>query len=125
MNHLPRIEAEITFLPECKGGRKQPPLDLSGGSYRPHVVVEDLNQPRATTVENLSQETYLGVSVVSGLKEVKSGEPFYVELVLIYWPLLTYESLTPGATFTLREGAKIVGHGQVRRVIAEGSITNA
>src|SRR4051794_21290649 len=116
MNHLPRIEAEITFLPECKGGRKEPPLDLSGGGYRPHVIVEDPNQPWAITDGNVSQETYLGVSVVAGPKEVKLGEPFSAELELIFWPRLAYESLTPGATFTLCEGAKVVGHGQVRRV---------
>jgi hypothetical protein len=31
----------------------------------------------------------------------------------MYWPGEKYEQLIPGATFTVREGPKIVGFGQV------------
>ena len=121
MKHPPSIEAEITFLAECNGGRKELPLNLSGGAYRPHLVVEDPNQSLTITTESVSQRTYLGVSFVAGPEQVKSGEPFSAELALIYWLRPGYEALRPGATFTLREGAKIVGHGQVRRVISSGA----
>jgi hypothetical protein len=43
------------------------------------------------------------------------------ELVLVYWPHPVYESLVPGATFTIREGAQVVGYGQVRKVLAGGA----
>jgi len=34
---------------------------------------------------------------------------------LMYYPASTYEELQPGATFTIREGAKVVGYGKVLR----------
>ena len=121
MNQLARIKAEVTFLPESEGGRKEPPSHLSGGEYRPHLVVGDPNQRRAITVGNEIQETYLGVAFLSGPERVESGESFLAELVLMYWPHPVYESLVPGATFTIREGAQVVGYGQVKRLIAGGA----
>ncbi len=121
MNRLPRIEAEVTFLPESAGGRKEPPSGLSGGGYRPHLVVGNSNQRRAITTGSEIQETYVGVAFWSGPEEVEPGEPFLAELVLMYWPHPVYELLVPGATFTVREGAQVVGYGQVKRVIAGGA----
>ena len=69
MNELARIEAELTFLLESEGGRKEPPQLLSGGQYRPHLVVGDPNQRQAVTIGNETQETYLGVAFVSGAVE--------------------------------------------------------
>ncbi len=45
------------------------------------------------------------------------SKPYLVELALIYNPHPAYESLVPGATFTIREGAKVVGYGQVKRLL--------
>jgi hypothetical protein len=121
MNQLARIEAEITFLPESEGGRKEPPATLSGGTYRPHLVVGDPNQRQAIIIGNVIQETYLGVAFISGPDKIISGEPFLAELVLMYWPHPVYESLVPGATFTMREGANVVGYGQVKKMVTNGA----
>jgi translation elongation factor EF-Tu-like GTPase len=121
MNELPRIEAEVTFLPESEGGRKEPPQLLSGGQYRPHLVVGDPNQRQAVTIRNEIQETYLGVAFVSSPSNIESGKSFPTELVLMYWPHPMYESLVPGVTFTMREGARIVGYGQVKRILMNGA----
>jgi hypothetical protein len=40
-----------------------------------------------------------------------------VVLTLMYFPHRMYDKLTAGATFTVREGSKIVGHGEIRRWI--------
>jgi translation elongation factor EF-Tu-like GTPase len=120
MNHQARIEAEVTFLPESEGGRRVLPASLSGGGYMPHLVVGDPNQRRAITIGNEVQETYLGVSFVSGPEKVEPGEAFLAELLLMYWPHPVYESLVPSATFTIREGAQVVGYGRVKEVLAGG-----
>lgn len=121
MNKLPRIEAEVTFLAESEGGRKEPPQLLSGGQCRPHLVVGDPNQRQAVTIGNEIQETYLGVAFVSGPSKIESGKSFPAELALMYWPHPMYESLVSGVTFTMREGARIVGYGRVKRILANGA----
>jgi hypothetical protein len=118
MSELARIEAEVTFIPTSEGGREEPPLLLwSDGSYRPHIVVGDPKQRLAVTVGNVIQETYLGVAFLSGPEKVEFNESFLAELALIYYPHPVYDSLAPGATFTIREGAKVVGYGEVKRVL--------
>ena len=118
MNELARIDAEVIFIPAPEGGRMTPPLLIasSSGSYRPHIVVGDAQQRQAITVGNVIQETYLGVAFLSGPEKVECGEPVLAELALIYYPHPEYDSLVPGATFTIREGSKIVGYGQVKKV---------
>jgi translation elongation factor EF-Tu-like GTPase len=115
---LARIEAEVTFIPASEGGRANPPLLFSsGGSYRPHIVVGDPKQRKAIIVGNEIQETYLGVVFLSGPDAVEAGEPFLAELALIYYPHPAYDSLAPGATFTIREGPKVVGFGEVKKLL--------
>ena len=97
------------------------PANLSGGGYRPHLLVGDPNQRRAITVGNEIQEAYLGVAFVSGPESIEPGEPFLAKLLLMYWPHPMYESLVPGATFTIREGAQVVGYGRVKRVVGSGA----
>jgi translation elongation factor EF-Tu-like GTPase len=121
MNQLARIEAEVTFLPESEGGRIMPSGILSSGVYRPHLVVGDPNQRRAIVEDNEIRELYLGVVFLSGPENVESGKSFSAELALIYYPNPIYDVLIRGATFTVREGARIVGYGRVRRVIAPHS----
>jgi hypothetical protein len=41
--------------------------------------------------------------------------------MLMYWPHPVYESLVAGATFTIREGAQVVGYGRVGQVLAGGA----
>jgi hypothetical protein len=110
----PRIKAQITFLAESEGGRTVLPANFSDGKYRPHVVVGDPNQRRALLVNNVAQETYLGVAFVAGPSNVVPGQSFVAELALMYWPNVSYDSLVPDATFTIREGPHIVGFGSVQ-----------
>ena len=117
----PRITAQVTFLPESDGGRRTLPTDFSGGQYRPHVVVGDPNQREALFVNNVAQETYLGVAFVGGPSNVVAGQLFLAELALLYWPNVSYDSLGPGTTFTLREGPHIVGFGTVASAPINGA----
>jgi len=117
MNQLPLVEAEITFIPELEGGRATPPLLVwSDGSYRPHIVIGDPNQRRAVMVGNEIQETYLGILFKSGPTSVEFNESICAKFYLLYYPHVAYESVVPGATFTIREGARIVGFGQVMKL---------
>ena len=97
MNQQARIEAEITFLPESEGGRAMPLGILSG-------IVEG--------------ELYLGVAFLSGPGNVEPGKTISAELALIYYPNPIYDALVPDGTFTIREGARIVGYSRVGRIIA-------
>jgi hypothetical protein len=117
----PRITAQITFLPPSEGGRENLPTDFSAGRYCPHVVVGDPNQRKGVFVNNVAQEKYLGVAFVGAPSNVLAGEPVVVELALMYWPNVSYDSLVPGATFTLREGPHIIGFGTVQTAPTNGA----
>src|SRR5260370_38376033 len=91
----PRIEAQITFLPASEGGRTELPTDFSDGKYRPHVVVGDPNQRKALLVNNVAQETYLGVAFVDGPSRVVASESFVAVLALIYWQNVSYDPPFP------------------------------
>lgn len=116
----PRITANITFLGASEGGRDVLPANLSSGEYRPHVVI-DPNQLRAVTVDSVSEKTYFGVTFVNGPAQILPGQSFLADLVLMYSPNIKYEGLTPGATFTIREGPRTVGYGRVESVLANGA----
>jgi hypothetical protein len=90
------------------------------GSYRPHVVVGDPKQRQIIAAGNFIQETYLGVAFLSGPEKFEAGESFLAELALIFYPHPAYDSLVPGATFTIREGPVVVGFGEVKRVLLPG-----
>lgn len=115
MNNVTCIEAEITFISKEKGGRETMPL-LSGCVYRPHIVIGDINQRKAILFGNEIQETYLGVAFLSSPKGVELNKLFPAELVLMYYPHPSYDSIIPDAAFTIREGAAIVGFGKVLRL---------
>jgi hypothetical protein len=110
----PTFKAHVTFVPASEGGRSSVPTNFSGGEYRPHLVVGDPNPRSALLVNNVAQETYLGVAFVGGPANIFAGQPFVAELALLYWPNVSYDSLVPGATFTVREGPHIVGFGTVQ-----------
>jgi hypothetical protein len=117
MSELARIKAEVTFIPFSEGGREASPrLAWSGGSYRPHVVVGDPHQREAVVAGNVIRETYLGVAFLSGPEKVEAGRPFLADMALLYYPHPAYDSLAPGAAFTIREGTKVVGYGEVKQV---------
>jgi len=72
-------------------------------------------------IGNVIQETYLGVVFLSGPDKVELGEPVVAEVALMYYPHPGYDSVVPGATFTIREGPRVVGYGKVRRVFLPGA----
>jgi hypothetical protein len=118
VKNLPAVEAEVTFIPKTEGGRATlPPLHLLDGHYRPHIVVGDIHQRQAVLIENEVQENYLGVQFQPTAEKLEFNKPFTAELLLIYYPHPIYEPLVPGATFTIREGAQIVGFGKVKRLL--------
>lgn len=120
MENLPAIEAEVTFIPKTEGGRETlPPLHLLDSYYRSHIVVGDIYQRQAVLIGNEIQETYLGVQFQPTAEKLGFNEPFKAELTLIYYPHPIYESLVSGATFTIREGAQIVGFGKVKRLLID------
>jgi hypothetical protein len=59
---------------------------------------------------NIGDEDYLGVSFVEGPERFDYGEPVRGVLRLDYFPDVNYDALRDGATFTVREGGRIVGH---------------
>ncbi len=125
MSRLPHAKAKLTFLSRAEGGRKStPPVDmLRSFQYRPHIVVGDPRQ-RERREDILSKAQliregdgeYLGVVFSDVDREPKEGEEMTVELVFMYFPQVTYRDAVPGATFTLREGARIVGFGEILEV---------
>ena len=107
------VLTELVFLSPAEGGRQQPPVLGTSSTYRPHVVVQD-RQVRQARVRggDVVDEEYLGVAFLEGPRELRFGEPAEVLLRLDY-PNVDYSSLCVGASFTVREGAKIVGYGIV------------
>ena len=130
---IQKIECEVTFLAETENGPLFWPKTLNGNTYRPHLVVGDPNQRKAiitartvevdrvdglkewVTYNNWIDEEYLGVSFDLGPNNPELGKPLLVTLSLMYWPTLQYENLKAGVSFTVREGATIVGFGKVTR----------
>ena len=110
------IEVELTFRPASQGGRHIPDGILSGYTYRPHIVIGSPAQQHAVIADsNRVTEDYLGVAFASGPAHVELGQACVAQAALIYEPAVEYSTVVPGATFTLREGAQIVGHGRVTK----------
>jgi len=106
---LPTVRAKLTLLPSFEHPRWP-----NRGKYMPHVVVGDPSQRTAIMGPgNTATEDYLGVLFADAPDEIAPGQTVELTFVLMYWPGKNYERLVSGATFTLREGAKIVGFGQV------------
>jgi translation elongation factor EF-Tu-like GTPase len=117
MSQLPRIEVDATFLPTEEGGRRTMP-DLRHGRYMPHLVAQSPDVRVALKLGGMGIEPYLGITFLEGPHPVVPGQPARFLLELMYYPGIDYDALQPGATFTIREGGKIVGFGTVLRRIA-------
>ncbi len=105
---VPTVQAKVTLLPELSQGRL-----LTTGQYRPHIVMGPQSQRVAIREGNAYMEKLLGVMFVGGPDTLAPGESGQVTLALMYFPEYQYDEVTPGATFTLREGSKIVGYGAI------------
>lgn len=113
MTQTPRIIASITFLTKDEGGRSQPVY--ANQDYRPHIVIGDPNQREALVDENNRiLEHYVGVCFGGNAgEELVPGITQSVSLTLTSHPNVDDSAVQPGATFTVREGGKIVGYGVV------------
>ena len=110
----PTISASVTFLSPQQGGRSQNAYDSP--LYRPHIVIGDPNQ-RVARVDDagVSAEEYLGVQFTGDDRMLPAGVEHQVTLALVYFPDVDYSAIISGATFTIREGARVVGFGRVVR----------
>ena len=108
------IDADVHFISTADGGRTHP-LDLGHPSarYRPHVVVGDIAQRAAILDGNRLTETYLGVEFQPQNGTLWPGGSARVLLGLMHYPAPEYDALQRGVTFTIREGARVVGYGIV------------
>jgi len=117
-NKLPLVECSVTFLTPDEGGRRAPfPWGaLSDNQYRPHLVVGGPDQRHAIVDDRgWSAEEYVGVAFSDGPTKPELGKEMRVVVTLMYFPHQMYNRLTPGVTFTVREGPAIVAYGEVRR----------
>ncbi len=113
MTNRPRITAEVAFLSTEDGGRQRPPV-LDDGRYMPHIVIGSPDVRRAMIdPDGICREPYQGVRFVDGPSDYRLGHAAVVTLDLVYFPDNRYDDCVPGATFTIREGGKVVGSGRV------------
>ena len=117
---VPLMECAVTFLHTEEGGRRTrfPADALSGGTYRPHLVIGDPGQRTAIVVGNQGIEELIGVAFHRGPSVVEPGVEAHFVLSLMFHPHQVYEQLQPGVTFTVREGSHVVGFGSVIRRLA-------
>lgn len=101
MSETPKIEVEMAFLSKAEGGRERPPVLTTPTMYRPHLVV--------------GSGQHLGVIFLTAPEFVDPHQSFVATLGLVYYPDIDYSALVPGAEFTVREGARVVGQGRVIR----------
>src|SRR2546422_984983 len=121
---IPMLETELTLLSAEEGGRRWP-LDLShrDAFYRPHLVVGDPGQRHALVdAHGVSTEEYLGVQFVPAALTLAPGDRGIIRMQLIFYPECNYDRLTPGVTFTVREGGQVVGYGRILRRDDRGAI---
>ena len=108
------VEAVVSFLSPVDAGRLRPARDHR--QYRPHLIVHDLDNERAAQDSEACDEGQcLGVSFSGDGRLLRPGVPYTVRLILLYHPAIDYGQLRPGATFSIREGPRTVGHGKVSR----------
>ena len=103
------VRAEVTLLPTLEHPRWP-----NRARYMPRIVMGDPSQREAHVVAgNQLTESYLGVWVKDAPDEWRPGQTAEITPALMYWPDEQYLDVVPQATFTLREGPKIVGFGYV------------
>ena len=130
---LPHAKIELTFLSRNEGGRMAvPPAEsLRSLKYRPHIVIGDpgAREKREAVLENIqviheSDGQYLGVAFSDADREPIPNEKLQCEVAYMYYPNVTYQNAVKGARFTLREGARIVGFGEIIDVFDKEAANN-
>ncbi len=110
-----------------------PPADLLRSlKYRPHIVIgdPDAREMRKAVLESIQvihegDGQYLGVAFSDVDREPVENEKLQCEVAYMYFPNVTYRQAVKGAKFTLREGARIVGFGEILEVFDKEAIRNA
>jgi hypothetical protein len=110
---VPVVEAEVTLLEKREGGREYPLILIEPGLYRPHIVIGEPTQREAKLVGRTLVEEYLGVEFCPHPALVQPGDTARISMRLAFWPAPHYSKAVPGATFTIREGPKILGYGTI------------
>jgi hypothetical protein len=87
---------------------------LSSGQYMPHLVIQSPDVRAAQVINaNIIVDDYLGVRFIAAPSELLLDEPLDCEMELMYHPTVNYDAVQKGATFTVREGGKVIGFGVV------------
>jgi translation elongation factor EF-Tu-like GTPase len=94
----PDIEAEITFVPTEQGGRKT--LAFSG--YRPQFYYDEHDWD--------AEHEYPDVESVAPGQTVRA-------LLRFLSPEMHVGRMHPGTEFQVREGARVVAHGRVTKIL--------
>jgi elongation factor Tu len=97
-SHPPDIEAEITFVPTEQGGRKTPVFS----GYRPQFYYGEQDWD--------ADQEYPDVDSVLPGQTVRA-------LLRFVSPEAQIGRIHPGLEFQVREGAHVVGHGKVTKVL--------
>ena len=94
----PRLQVEVRFIPTASGGREAP-IDLTTGSYLPHLTTES--------------GELLGVAFVESTPAIVQPGDAAVAAVALMYPDVDYSTLAPGAAFQIVEGSQVVACGTV------------
>lgn len=114
-----RVVCRVTFVPEKDGGRPYGFENgaLTGSRYRPHIVIAQPGLPDPTMDEIVrSAEEYIQVAFHAAPENIDFGSPFQAELIVLSDYRTVHDQLLPDVVFTIREGARICGHGTVLRL---------
>lgn len=98
MDTLQCLRVEVHFMPTASGGRKTS-VDLTTGSYRPHLTTES--------------SELLGVAFVQSTPAVVQPGDTTVATVALMYRGVDYSELVPGAAFRVLEGSQVVATGSV------------
>lgn len=79
----------------------------------PHIVVQPTDVRDLTLVDREANDNYLGVRFQATPTQPSPEQPFPCELELMYYPRVNYDQVCEGASFTLREGGRVIGFGVV------------
>jgi translation elongation factor EF-Tu-like GTPase len=106
----PIIDAEIVFLSKEEGGRTHRIFE----GYRPHIVIQSRSIRVATYDERgMGNEHYLGVRFLRCPAEYTVGTSANFTMELMHHPRVDYSTAVTGQEFTVREGGRVIGHGEI------------
>src|SRR5205807_8066428 len=97
-SYPPDIEAEVTFVPTEQGGRKTPAFS----GYRPQFYYDGHDWD--------ADQEYPDVESVAPGQTVRA-------LLRFLSPDLQVGRVHPGMEFQVREGARVVAHGRVKKIL--------